>query len=359
MLVICEDCAKKYSIDEKRIKAPKVKFNCRACNHLIIVEKPKNIKKPRPEADIFSALSGQDTPDNSPKEQTSRQQQKEQAASKSAAESSSTVRAALKHSAAASGKGSPFYVYLISVMLFILLITTAFFVHIYLKTIPDVLQHQLELRSQILTESLQQIIRRPLSRKDYLRVNRMIKRASKLPGVAYTAVTNKKGIVIAGFFNNLNKFENQFAQRIKEEGFQLDILIENSISLNEKWAGAKVQIGGVPVYNQVTSFPGTGDKLHIGLYVDEIDKNFFKALFSPFTVVLLALFILSIYTIFALLDKLVTEPTRTLTNTANRISLGELNLAIMAAGPREIRELGSALERMRHSIKVAMEQRLS
>ncbi|MCI5122096.1 MAG: hypothetical protein D3908_13075, partial [Candidatus Electrothrix sp. AUS4] len=41
MLVICEDCAKKYSIDEKRIKAPKVKFNCRACGHIIIVEKPK------------------------------------------------------------------------------------------------------------------------------------------------------------------------------------------------------------------------------------------------------------------------------------------------------------------------------
>ena len=45
MLVICEDCAKKYSVDEKRLKAPKVKFNCRACGHLIIIEKPKIGKK--------------------------------------------------------------------------------------------------------------------------------------------------------------------------------------------------------------------------------------------------------------------------------------------------------------------------
>jgi HAMP domain-containing protein len=355
MLVICEDCAKKYSIDETRIKAPKVKFNCRACNHIIIVEKPEISQESRKEIVGLSLPSGPLKHPHTLQKEIAKGNSKKTSLNTSA-KSSGTVRAALRHSVAASGKGTPFFVYLLAVLVVSLLIITAFFVHFYLNTIPDVLQHQLELRSLALTEALQKTIIRPLSKKNYLVVNRKVKRASKLPGVAYTAVSNDKGIVIAGFFNNLNKFDNRFAQRIKEEGFQLDILIKNAIKPGEKWSGAKVRIGGVPVYNQITRLPGTNDELHLGLYIDELDKHFFNALFSPFTLVLLALFFLAIYIIFALLDKLVTEPMRTLTNIANRISLGELDLAIMATGPREIRELGAALERMRHSIKVAMER---
>ena len=79
MLVICEDCAKKYSIDEKRIKAPKVKFNCRACGHIIVVEKPKSIGKTGsedphtppsfPDTDVDRGAAGQDTRETKKKEQ--------------------------------------------------------------------------------------------------------------------------------------------------------------------------------------------------------------------------------------------------------------------------------------------------
>ncbi len=356
MLVICEDCAKKYSIDEKRIKAPKVKFNCRACNHIIIVEKPKSTEESQQNiSDLFSP-SGQQEYINNPQEEYSLKGQRKEKNIDNFTAPTATVRAALRHSATASGKGAHFFVYLLTVMVIGFLLITAFFDYFYLNTIPGVLQNQLELRSLVLTESLQGSVMRSLSKKDYLRVNRKVKRASKLPGVAYAAISNEKGIVIAGFFNNLNKFENHFAQRVKEEGFKLDILIKNTIPPDEKWAGATVRIGGVPVYNQVASLPGTNGELHVGLYVDELDKHFFKVLFTPLTLTLLVLFFLSGYTLFMLLDKFITEPMRTLTNIANRISLGELDLAIMTAGPREVRDMAAALERMRHSIKVAMER---
>ena len=360
MLVICEDCAKKYSIDEKRLKVPKVKFNCRACGHIIIVEKPKSIEKTRteapipsvpfPNADAHQSAAAQDAREIKNKDQAGK------AISKPAAQPSPTVRAALRHSAAATGKGAPFFIYLLAIMLVGLLIISTIFVHFYLNIIPDVLQHQLELRSRALAGSLRGTMRAPLSRKDYLTVNREVKRASKLSGVAYVAVRNKKGIVIAGFFNNLNKFENHFAQKVKEKGFQADILTKNTIPPGEERVGAKIRIGGVPVYDQVTALPDSGGEIHVGLYVDELDKHFFQVFLSPLTLILLLLFFLSAYILFVLLDKLIIEPTRSLTNVANRISLGELDLAIMAAGPREIRKLGAALERMRHSIKVAMER---
>ena len=48
MLVICEDCAKKYNIDESRIKGEKARFNCKECGHIIVVEKPEAVE-PAPE----------------------------------------------------------------------------------------------------------------------------------------------------------------------------------------------------------------------------------------------------------------------------------------------------------------------
>ncbi|CAK8713899.1 hypothetical protein KKHLCK_02950 [Candidatus Electrothrix laxa] len=358
MLVICEDCAKKYSIDEKRIKTPKVKFSCRACGHIIIVEKPKSAEKigSKDSKPLGTFLDTDQEAADQDARKTKNKEQGGAASSKPTAEPSSTVRAALRHSAASTGKGASFFVYLLAIMLVGLLIISTIFVHFYLNIIPDVLQHQLELRSRALTESLKGTIRAPLSKKDYFIVNRQVKQASKLSGVAYAAVRNKKGIIIAGFFSNLNKFENHFAQKVKERGFQSDILTKNTIPPGVARAGAKIKIGGVLVYDQVTALLDSGGEIHIGLYVDELDEHFFKVLFSPVTLILLLLFFLSAYILFVLLDKLIIEPTRSLTNVANRISLGELDLAIIATGPREIRELGAALERMRHSIKVAMER---
>ena len=122
------------------------------------------------------------------------------------------------------------------------------------------------------------------------------------------------------------------------------------------WSGAKIRVGGIPVYDQVTVLPGVGGELHVGLHPGEFDRHVMKTFLAPLTIALLLFFLFCGYLLFVLLDKLVTEPMRSLTNVANRISLGELDLAITSAGPRETRELGAALERMRHSIKVAMER---
>jgi HAMP domain-containing protein len=41
MIVICEECGKKYRIDPTRIKGRAASFKCRACTHLIVVSKPE------------------------------------------------------------------------------------------------------------------------------------------------------------------------------------------------------------------------------------------------------------------------------------------------------------------------------
>lgn len=41
MIVICEECGKKYRIDPAKIKGRAASFKCRACTHLIVVSKPE------------------------------------------------------------------------------------------------------------------------------------------------------------------------------------------------------------------------------------------------------------------------------------------------------------------------------
>ena len=39
MLAICEDCSKKYNIDESKMKGPRARFSCQECGHIIVVVK--------------------------------------------------------------------------------------------------------------------------------------------------------------------------------------------------------------------------------------------------------------------------------------------------------------------------------
>ncbi len=49
MLVICEECGRKYQVDPSKIKGGHAKVKCKACNHVFIVKKEENIPPPIPD----------------------------------------------------------------------------------------------------------------------------------------------------------------------------------------------------------------------------------------------------------------------------------------------------------------------
>ena len=57
MIVICEECGKKYRIDPGRIKGRAASFKCRACANLIVVSKPE-APPPEPEVAVPAVPSG-------------------------------------------------------------------------------------------------------------------------------------------------------------------------------------------------------------------------------------------------------------------------------------------------------------
>ena len=52
MIVICEECGKKYRIDPSKIKGGAARFKCRVCTHMIMVSKPASVPPPAESADL-------------------------------------------------------------------------------------------------------------------------------------------------------------------------------------------------------------------------------------------------------------------------------------------------------------------
>uniref|UniRef100_UPI0040572A2D zinc-ribbon domain-containing protein n=1 Tax=Candidatus Electronema sp. TaxID=2698783 RepID=UPI0040572A2D len=332
MLVICEDCAKKYHIDESRIKGQRAKFACKACGHIIVVEKPEP-----------PSGSVQDPAAQPP------------AAAKPAAPSPPGRKPAAE-AAVARGRGRPLTVHLLLLLTLSLLAAGGSFLYFYFRSIPALLAEEGELRSLALALTLKEAVKTPLLRKDYLLVNQETERAALLPGMAYAAVVNEKGAAVAGFFNPQAGFDSRFLQRVQEKGFPVDVLAQNGLKAGAKEGSIRLSVGGLPVHDRVLALSGADGEVHIGIPAAGTDQVLRQALLSPLFLVPAGLALLAALLLAALLNSLVIRPARVLTNTANRISLGELDLAITAEGCRELRDLGTALERMRHSVRIAVER---
>jgi len=59
MIVICEECGKKYKIDLNKIQGTRANFKCSTCDHIIVVKKPSvsAASKPKPQAPPTAAAS--------------------------------------------------------------------------------------------------------------------------------------------------------------------------------------------------------------------------------------------------------------------------------------------------------------
>lgn len=337
MLIICEDCAKKYNIDETRIKGEKAKFTCKECGHIIIVEKPE-----KPEEPVSKSRSDE-------KNMASAEEQQEATSTPASPSSGSKF-------SVPAGKGTPISVYLLLTFITGFLVVTATFVYLYLHYIPEIINHQIELRTHTITKSFSGAIKKPLLLNNYAQVNQEAKRTSQLPGVAYAAVVDKKSIVIAGFFSNLDRHDKQFVKKVKEKGFPVESIARNKLSPGVDVANSRIIVGGQTIFDEVVFIPDTGGEVHVGIYVSEVDNAIRNALVSPLTLSLMGSVLLIGFVFFLMLTRVMTKPMQELTDVVNRIGVGEMDIVVKPSGPREMRQLAVDFERMRYSVKAAMDR---
>ncbi|HHB76467.1 MAG TPA: HAMP domain-containing protein [Desulfobulbus sp.] len=341
MLVICEDCAKKYNIDEMKIKGDSARFSCQECGHIIVVKKPSGNASSTKENPVVEEGPVKSNSAGGGGRETNQ---------------APLTRASAATTTSGGGKGWPISAYLLLTLVTGFFVISGTFSYLYLKYIPEIINQQIELRTIAISKSFAGVIQKPLLVRNYLQVNKEAQRTSALPGVAYAAVTNKRGIVIAGFFSDLNKFDRQFVMQVKKKGFPKSVIKANALPAGMKEKSKQISVGGQIVFDHVIALPNKEGEVHVAVYVSEIDDAIRNVLLSPLTLSLVGGVLFVGFVIFLLLTRSITKPTRQLTDMANRISLGEMDLTITPRGPREMRELAVAFERMRYSVKAAMDR---
>lgn len=345
MLVFCEDCGQKYNIDDKRIENRNVKFACKKCSHTVSV----NNKKTGGASSKNLPPSGKETiTGDSPKTSS---EKKSDVKGSTAAVSAKGVPAA-----GSKRKGISITAYILATLVIGFLVVSGVFAFLYLNYIPTIINQQIGLRTAAISTSFSGVVNTPLLLRNYLQVNKETQRTSKLPGVAYAAVVNSRGIVIAGFFSDLERFDRQFAADVKKTGFPLDVIAENKLVPGAQVANSRIKVGGQTIFEEVVALPDAGGEVHVGVYVSEADDALRNAIVSPMTLSLLGGTLLVGLFLFIFLTRAITRPLKELTEVANQVSRGKVDLAVRASGPREMRELANAFERMRFSIKIVMER---
>ena len=61
MIVICEECGKKYRINASKIKGTAARFKCRVCTHMIMVSKPESGSPAEKVADFSATITEMDS----------------------------------------------------------------------------------------------------------------------------------------------------------------------------------------------------------------------------------------------------------------------------------------------------------
>ena len=345
MLVICEDCGKKYNVDVSALKSGKGQFKCKKCGYLIVVNADD---EPLLKAPMEGAKKAEKAA-QSPQEAAAPKKDPDIVFTMPKTESSSTPQRGQF-----GGKGLTVGLYLILGLLVLFGSTAGIIIFLTQYSLPPILREQINLRTSAISRSFSGSVAKPLLVGNYLQINEETERVSKLPGVAYVAVVNKRGIVVAGSLGDTSMFNAALVQKYKNQGFPKEITDRNRIVNKVPEQEADIIVGGQGVHDVAVALDETGSEVHVGLFTSYINSAMRK-LVNPMLYSLAALLIIGLLA-FIVIGRIITQPIVELTEMANKISLGQLDLKVAPSGPAEVRSLALALERMRVSIQMAIKR---
>lgn len=248
----------------------------------------------------------------------------------------------------------------ISAILFLLfsstfiLLFTAISLLYYLQ-IPGLFQNQLQEKAEGLAITMGSASRESILTRNYLALNKLFDENLQIPGVAFLAVTNTRGIPIAGRFNNIDRFEAAFALDVQSRGFPKEITDQLRPAEGETRVSGHFKVGGQALFISAQAISNSnGSVMYVGLFTKSIAENLGRVQWAfAFTFLLLALFIGGMV---AWLARSLAKPLTELTDLALRVSRGNLKSAEDIQGPKEIEELYAAFRRLQTAVAYALTQ---
>lgn len=372
MIVICEECGKKYRIDPAKIKGETARFRCKSCNNMITVKKP--VAEPeQPEPPLLEPMSEEPSEERAPVPEP-------KAKAKGPKPSPKPRRIGLR------GKMFVFF-FLVP----IILITAAG--ALYLLQLND-------LSSLITKESSKMVTK--------MAENAIIENARSVAKQVKLYLSSHLELKKEGF-NHDTAFKKVAIQKVGMTGYSCIYSIPDENGLSSLWAHPNPKLIGVDVpkimrkplgkeyhrwwgvykgaykgkeskgyytwedadgrlrekYMVCTPVAGTPYVVASTTYLDEftrpaelLEKRAMKIVARTRITVfgILAASLVLTALIVAIYGQMVTGKIKYLTDVADRISVGELDAEVETKSKDEIGDLAEAIGRMQDSIRLSIER---
>ena len=373
MIIICEECGKKYRIDPSKIKGQAASFKCRACTHLIVVPKPEP-PPAQPEIDTRPTLESITTTiDN-----------------RSTAVTSEARQAAKKARRRSKGIGLRAKMLLLFMVVPIILMAGASLLYLW----------QLESMSDLLTRESSRFVNQ-MAEEKIADISVGVAKQCELYLLSHPEIIRED-------FNEDMGFKTLAAQKVGTTGYTALYELPGSDCVWRTWAHVNKKIIGIDmsklkkplgrnfsgfwkVYTGVrkgkksqgyytwqdkdgkfrdkfmvcTPIAGTRFVVAATTYMDEFTgpvklmQSRAKALTDRarlITWAVLGITLLLIGLIVTVYGHRLTGKIKSLTNVADRISVGELEMEVKTTSTDEIGELAEAIARMQDSIRLSIER---
>ena len=373
MIVICEECGKKYRIDPSKIKGKAASFKCRSCTHLIVVSKPAPAEE-QPEPESRPTLESITTTiDDS-----------------SGAAAADAASAAEKTKRRTKGLGLRSKMLLLFMVVPLILMAGASFLYLW----------QLESMSNLLTRESSKFVNQ-MAEEKIADISAGVAMQCKLYLLSHPDLIRED-------FNDDMGFKTLAVQKVGLTGYTALYELPGTDGVWRTWAHVNKKIIGIDMSKlekpMGRNFPGfwkvfsgvKGGKKSQGYYTWQDKDGTFRDKFMVCTPIagtryviaattymdeftgpvkrmqgrakeltdrakqitwaVLAVTLLLIGLIVSIYGHRLTGKIKSLTDVADRISVGELGMEVKTASRDELGELAEAIARMQDSIRLSIER---
>jgi predicted Zn finger-like uncharacterized protein len=394
MIVICEECGKKYQIDPSKIKAKAARFKCKACNHVIEVskpeEKPPKPVSPYPQVEMSSADAAEEKISAPEPEKEEKHPKKKERGKRAKKEKVKEEKASKAGGLKIKGLGLRGKMIILFLLIPIIVILCAG--ALYLRQLNSLTSLIVDESSRVVTSMAEEAIR-STSRAVARECNLYLTSHPELIKTAYDKDPDFRRVAV---------------QKVGKTGYTALYELPDSNGVWRTWAHANPKIIGIDMSKLKTplgrNFPGfwrvytgvKGGKESKGYYTWQDKDGSFRDKFMVCTPVEGTRYIIAATTyldeftmpikdmearakkqametrniIFAILIGTIiligaivslyghslTGRIKSLTKTADKISVGELDEEIEIKSKDEIGDLAEAISRMQESIRLSIER---
>jgi len=380
MIVICEECGKKYRLDASKIKGSAARFKCRVCTHMIVVSKPQSASPEIAVKELPATETAAETPGKQPP----------------AAEPDTALdRSAPDRDRVRPVRKAGFFKLRTKMLLLFLFVPLVFMIGASLLYL-----WQLEQMSAQLTQKSTNIVN-DMAEDKIADLSTAVAIQSRLYLLAHSELKKED------FMNDMG-FKTLAVQKVGLTGYTALYEMPDEDNVWRTWAHVNPKIIGIDMSTLKKplgrNFPGfwkifsgvKGGKRSLGYYTWQDKDGKFREKFmvctpvagTPFVVaattyldeftrpvkqleseaeeqtknarwftyVILGVTLLLIGIIVSIYGHRLTGKIKSLTDVAERISIGDLGIEIETKSRDEIGELAEAISRMQESIRLSIER---